>query len=152
MALHWDVTNVEDYETRCFYRAAEDDPSGDYKKGDRLVSALTNTLIWASMSVGLSGITEKNWRQWYARMHACEKLGGAWRFRVVRDEDGKPTKEPVFVTPEDVYRHIGLSTNVGRETDAQWRKRIVQRHLDDFARSAARAFNESFFGSSEEAA
>lgn len=33
------------------------------------------------------------------------------------------------ITPQDVHRRIGLHTNVGTETEAKWRKRIVDNYM-----------------------
>lgn len=131
MSLNWTVENVEDFENRCYTEATVDQPMKGVKKGDTILSPTTEALIWISLSVGLGAITEKNWEKWYARAHTVEKLGGAFRWQL---SDGE--REELFLTPEDVYRHIGLSTNVHRETDAQWRRRVIAANVDSFARHA----------------
>lgn len=135
MSLRWNVEKVKNCDEVCFVEAAADMPMRGVKKGERVLRVLTDALIWASLGVGLPRITEKNWRRWYARVHIIEKVTGAWRF----DGDGTP----VYFTPDEVRSHIGLSTNVTPETDAQWRKRHVTRWLEVAKARAERAETEA---------
>jgi hypothetical protein len=133
MSLNWNVENVEDYKTRCYTEATVDQPMRGITKGDTILNPVTDALIWISLSVGLGSISEKNWRKWYARAHAVEKLGNTFLWEM---KDGERVERPLTV--EDVRSHIGLSTNVHRETDAQWRKRVLQGWVDDFEGMAKR--------------
>lgn len=91
----------------------------------------THCLIWASIHVGLRGITEKNWEEYYTRLSTVEQVLGAFR----QSEEG-----PVVFTAEDVKAHIGLSTNVGDESPAKfnakgarWRRENARKPLRDAA-------------------
>lgn len=137
MSLNYDLTKIENYEERCTEVATETVSTfmRTHEKGATVLKPLTHTLVFLSMSVGLGRITEKNWRKWYGRARTIEALGGAWRTRV--EDDG--THCPLFLTPEDVHSHIGLSTNVlPAESDAKWRKRIVESSIEDREREAAK--------------
>jgi hypothetical protein len=129
MSLAWNLTDIEDFENRCWRKAPADDPMRGIAQGDRILNPTTHAVIMISMMVGLPTITEKNWTTFYARAHAIEKLSGAYL-----SVDGSP--EPL--RPEDIYNHIGLTTNVTRETDAAWRKRTLGGIVEDFARGARR--------------
>jgi hypothetical protein len=102
MSLDWDVTRVKDV--------------------GKLQKAVTDTLVWATMSVGLREITEKNADLFYARLETYERLFGPfmWSYDPVGEENRKPRP----ITPQDVRDHIGLRTNVSSETHAVWWKRM----------------------------
>jgi hypothetical protein len=121
MSLNWDISEIDDFKNKCVYQAERDDPSAGIKKGDDMISGVTDALIWATMSVGIPKITEENWQKFFARLNFYERLFSPWR-RL----DGKP----FYFKPEDVQMHIGLKTNVPPETDARWRKRMWESHLD----------------------
>lgn len=82
------------------------------------------TLIKATMTVGLGRITKTNWMKFYSRLHAYEKLFGPFRLR--REEDGGDI-ELVYFTPEEVRSHIGLGTNVPNMTDTKWWKALREK-------------------------
>lgn len=75
-------------------------------------------LIWATMPVGIQEITEKNYREFYARLHIIGKL----------DDTSYQ-----HITREEVQRWIGLSTNASLMTRAQFLKTIGNR-MDRLAR------------------
>jgi hypothetical protein len=79
----------------------------------------TQSIIFATMSVGLGELTEKNWTEFYARMHIVEKLGGYGH-----------------ISPQRLREHIGLRTNVHNETRAQWMKRWFSYEFDGIIRKA----------------
>lgn len=64
---------------------------------------VTNTLIWAALSVKLGCITAVNVDEWVKRLTALEELGGAFMYK-----DG----EPYSLTREDIERRVGMTTNV----------------------------------------
>jgi len=82
------------------------------------------TLIKATMTVGLGRITKTNWMKFYSRLHAYERLFGPFRLR--REEDGGDI-ELVYFTPEEVRSHIGLGTNVPNMTDTKWWKALREK-------------------------
>ncbi len=90
---------------------------------DGTLTVVTHCLIFATMDVGMGTITEDNAGRFYARLRIVEKLFGAKRGN---------DKGDVFFTPEEVRDHIGLWTNVSpEETDAKWRKRMLEHATDD---------------------
>jgi hypothetical protein len=94
--------------------------------GDDNEWVISEVLIWASMGVGLGRITEKNWMDFYARLKFYESLSGS--FIVGHD-----------ITPEDVYKRIGLSTNVSDETEHKFITRIAKNRLADLKYQAEKA-------------
>jgi len=107
MALNWNVGKVKDFKTVCY-------------NADGKVNAVTETLIWASMIIGVSDITEKNAEEFFFRISMREKLHGALR----RDWSGENPVD-VFVTWDEVKAHIGLGTNATNMTRAKFVKHTV---------------------------
>lgn len=110
MSLNFDLTGIEDYENRCWVTATEDAPMSGVSKGDRVLNPVTNRIVWATMAVGIGSITEETERDFYARVRIWDAYHG-----FSKDER---------ITPQQVRDHIGLRTNVTRETDLQWVKRV----------------------------
>ena len=96
MALNYNFSKVKDHE-------ALHENQSEWGK--------TDTLIWLTMAVGLGGITEKNYVEFYARIKFLEKLSGAMA-HVGREE--------YFFTIDDIKRRIGLETNVSNTTRKQF--------------------------------
>lgn len=122
MALHWDLTNVENYKEACFTTASSDGPG--YKAGDRIMAPRTETLIMLMMVLGMNGITKDNSMECWLRMKLYERMFGAM-FRTPDGED-----DPY--TAKMIADHIGLRVNVTQETRAKWLNRMVknfERHL-----------------------
>ena len=99
MSLDWYVADVDNYKERCWV---------EYD-GDKYLSPVTDTLIWAAMRIGMNGITEKNWNEFYARMLLDPRC--------------------IFIKPEDVKAHIGLSTNVSSVSRTKWFKALMDEVL-----------------------
>ena len=89
-------------------------------------SVTTHCLLFASIHVGLSAITEKNRQVYFERLSTVEQVLGPFR----QSEEG-----PVFFTAEDVRAHIGLSTNVGNESPATFNAKVARWHRENAARS-----------------
>ena len=99
MSLDWNITNCNNWENL----------KSEKEWG------ITNTLIWATMSVDMGDITEKNYVEFYSRIKALEAVFGA----LANGPDGS-----YFITIEDVKKRIGLSTNVSDKTIGQFFKKI----------------------------
>ena len=108
MALNWNIEKIQNYKKMCW-------------DGDNL-NPVTNTLIWGCMSVGMSEITDKNWKDFYLRINFLEKMGGTY----LTNENGN-----YYITKKDVYNHIGLSTNVSNESRSKWLNRYFKREEND---------------------
>jgi len=94
------------------------EPDGTFNKDGEPMGEITsvlNSLIWITMSIGISSITEKNWEDFYTRM----KLLGVDRNLLRIDENGSPT---IPISAEDVRDHIGLMTNASTMTKAEFLK------------------------------
>lgn len=130
MALTWNIGKVKDYKTNCFDRIPREGNEARLNEGGFMgpfwyeskddatmlerMSVTTQTLIFATMSVGLGSITEKNAEEFYRRLAWVER-DGAFR----RSSEGD-----VPFTLEDVKAHIGMTTNVSDETKSKWNKRM----------------------------
>lgn len=99
MSLNWNIENVKDRE--------------QIQTDDEWL--ITDSLIWATMAVGFTEITEANYEEFYKRLHLAELVRGAYRNRA---------GEPVYITKEDVKRRIGLHTNAGTFSRTEFLRRI----------------------------
>jgi hypothetical protein len=100
MALHWDLTAIEDHKTICWeHRENGQDGPGEY------MSDITNGFIWATMSVGLGEITEENYEEFYRRLIALSLVNG----KPLRYGGDTPDRD---YTLAEVRAHIGLKCNV----------------------------------------
>jgi len=93
-------------------------------------TSVRETLIWGTMAIDMGEITEKNWTEFYARIHAIELIGGALQQEVQTKGKGEP--KPVLIEPKDVKRWIGLIANVVTKTRRQFMSKI-NRNIDEFA-------------------
>lgn len=79
---------------------------------------ILDALIWMTMAVGIHEITEKNYKEFHARLDLIQSLHGAYMNK--KGED-------YFVTLEDVKMCIGLRTNAGTLTRNQFNKGQLER-------------------------
>ena len=116
MPLNWSIKNCKDWET--------------LKSDDEW--PVTNALIWVSMSVGLSEITEENLPEYYARLAMWQDLAGDLGH--VKDATTGKWKSG-RITQSDLRKRIGLSTNASTMTRTQWRKNLnqyIDRELENY--------------------
>jgi hypothetical protein len=132
MSLNWDLTKIENYEELCWNKNEDDTVK---------LNVVTESLIFIGMAIGIGKISKENASEVYGRIAMYEKLFGATM--CVFKGNGK---EQVFITPEDVYAHIGLSTNVGKETEASFRKRMTDNFMRDQIRKFEYAVKEDVDG------
>ena len=105
------------------------------QEGDeREIKPITKCLVFATISVGIGEITEDNAPEFFARLRIVEELSG--RFL------SGPSTEDLYIKPEDVHAHIGLSTNVSYETREEWAQRIIIGDGDGLRSSGDRAITE----------
>ena len=102
MSLDWNAEKVSDLE-----RKREENPR------------MLDCLIWASLSIGMGEITEKNLNEWVYRLR---------RFAF----EGKPLllnkdKTPYEITEETIRPWIGLRTNVRTISNASFDKLMRKR-------------------------
>ena len=93
-------------------------PDREDEFGDTQLNAVTFSLAFASMAVGISKITEKNAGEFYTRLAMIERLHGAG----LSNKDG-----PRFITPAEIHDHIGLRTNASTLSSAAFAKTIYKR-------------------------
>lgn len=118
MSLDFDVSKVKNFDVL----TSIPDPYGRNKEdGTPKLSwhPVTNALIWATISVGMSSITEKNWIEFFQRVRAVERVSGAY---VNRPNVSGAFDPKGFITPLEVYSHIGLHTNASSKTLAKFRE------------------------------
>ena len=112
MALQYDYSKIKE-STKTW------EPDGTFDdEGEPLgqMTGVLNSLIWTTMSIGMSSITEKNWKDFYTRM----KLLGSDRSLLRRDKDGNYT---VPISSQEVKDHIGLMTNASTLTKREFLNR-----------------------------
>ena len=103
MSLDWNIEHVEDYQ-KLF--TTED---SEHKQ----LNSTTEFLILATMNIGIGEINKRNWKDFYLRL----RISGAHKAVMKRDEDGEFT---IPISPEDIYRHIGLHTNASKLSRTQF--------------------------------
>lgn len=127
MSLSFDLTAIP-LETRTI--VAERDGNRamgeDFKKGDRIMSPVTNALIWQCLAVGMRGITEDNRMEFYTRVKMYEKLFGP----ALSYSDKRGARPFTYA---DIVEHTGLSTNVSPEKRVSWLTSVMkqfERHAE----------------------
>lgn len=129
MSLNYDLSAIP--EDVRLIDAPENEPMHGIKKGDRIMSPVTNALIWATLGIGIGVIDDTTVDEFSARLDLWQKLYGALlQGPITHDDDGNQLPEPdwgpILVTKDDVVAHKGLSTNVfPMETRTAWVKRTV---------------------------
>lgn len=94
MSLNYKLTNVKDWEKVCFIGAN--------------LNPTTESIIWMTIATGIGNITERDALTFYRR---CRYYWALF------------STAPAF-TWEDVQAHVGLQTNVWRESKKAWSKRM----------------------------
>ena len=106
MSLDWDITNCKNRE------AIQEEENGEW--------AITNALIWATMSNDIGSLKPKNVADFYARTKVTE-LFGALVTRYDKDTD---EINPYSMTFGDIEKRIGMFSNVFTITPLQWLKKM----------------------------
>lgn len=129
MAIHWDLSKVKDRQKLHntgdepeFEKGSPEDIEGDFQW------AITNHLIYATISVGFHTITDKNVEEFTTRLLKWQFVMGASMYKGGKD---------YYVNYEDIHRRIGLSTNASPRTEANFNKMLMG-HLDSRARGMMR--------------
>jgi len=135
MSLNWNLSKIDGYKDVCYERhvgtTEEMDamarrvtltgPDWEWESDARAalvrLSPITHALIWHTTSIGMGSITEKNWQEFYRRVHTQERALGALLL-----SDGKPH----YIGPQDVRQHIGLTTNVAEISAAAFNGRTIR--------------------------
>jgi len=137
MSLNWYVANIKNSDDVCWLTATKNSVMDGRVRGEEYLHPITNTLIWATMAIGLSEITEKNVDEWAARYALAYKVGWLSPLTVWNGEpvgpDGKNAHcfTERYITRADLEQHIGLSTNANDESASAWRKRVIERVAEE---------------------
>lgn len=128
MPLTWNIGEIEMYKDNIDAAYIErDEGSGKYYD---LVPATKGFIFWGGV-VAMGWITETNAAEFYARTKVAEKITNiTFMTRWGTKENGEPFVEDVPMTMQDVKNHIGLSTNHGMRSTAEWVKIFVQNNKD----------------------
>lgn len=132
MSLDWNVGDVKDHDTVCF--ETRETGRGDIEVNEdgtpaRYLKPKTEALIWMTMGIKMGQITEKTCEEFYARTSLTQR------------HDGVP--QEYRITYEDVRAHIGLSTNVHKDTWAQFLKGFRQQAERSAANARRKFENEA---------
>lgn len=101
MSLDWSLTEIDDYKNLCWLEI-------EGSENVRL-NPITESIIWATMVTGIGHIKDED--------TAAEFVV---RYRISNGVRGSAT----YLSYADVVKHIGLRTNVGKETRAAFMKRV----------------------------
>lgn len=125
MALHFDFTDMIARLGREEFDRITDHPT----EGGEKWHPITDSLIWATMIVGIGQITEKTVDEFARRLAAYQAIDGGMILR----EGGR-----IHITREDVERHIGLRTNVTKESAATFNAKIARAAIEAGERAQRR--------------
>lgn len=118
MSLDWNLTEIENHKELCFVTAEEDDKFHGITKGDRLLSPVTNAIIWLTCACRAGwGINEENVEELIARADLWQKLNGAMLNEPDEETGGW---KPRVVSADDIRNHVGMWTNAGFQDRVEW--------------------------------
>jgi hypothetical protein len=142
MSLNYNIGNIENWRDTCYERhtgpadelermvermsffGSDWTYTDESKTAVERMSPKTNVIVFSTMSVGMGSITSKNWREFFLRLDIIQRESG---YALLIDGKG----EPIYLTPDDVFAHVGLTTNVANETNAKWFSRYVKNRIRD---------------------
>ncbi len=118
MSLNWNLSAIEDREKVC---------NVVLTSGETQMSAITQTLIWHTMSIGMSEITPDNYHEFFVRVFLTERVFGALRTTMEMKSDKVIS---TFVNKQDVERHVGLYTNADEWTRTKFLSKLYGSALE----------------------
>ena len=113
MSLDWRVNDIANYKELCWQATGEKNKDGD---DTFRLNPVTDALVWATMTVGIPRITEKNWKEFFVRQGAVDHVCGP---ALSNRKTGKS-----MLTEEAIHAHIGLATNASTITAAKFLKNL----------------------------
>ena len=123
MPLSWDLTAIEKNKELCWIPATEEE-------GKFELHPVTHVLIWSTMLIGFSKITQKNYKDFHRRLIEFEVVTGNKMLSFKNADGVLEERQPSLQEIED---HIGLSTNVSVMTARQWTAylgRVIKEEAD----------------------
>lgn len=122
MSLNYQLGGIAKWQETCYENHGT--PEVRMKK-------ITEAIIFGTMSVDLGRITVRNAEDFFERLDLIQREHNGLVYRV-----GDKGPEPVWITLEDVRRHVGLRTNVIDLRRAEWDKRQEDFRRRELARKA----------------
>jgi len=110
MSLNYDLSNVENTETVCYTEDGHMKPA-------------VEAIIFATMALGLSDITDKNLPEWKQRLNILDRVGLGW-FGSITDNNGLSYNW--FPDNALLDSLKGLHTNAGNTTRFVFWKSIMK--------------------------
>ncbi len=123
MALHWDISKIENYKEVCRLPPEKGEEVGD-------LTPVTESLIWATMEIEMGQITEANYVEFWMRLSALDALCEGEVGRIYDPEKSRGGKKFRMrpITLEEVRNHIGLGTNVStKKSSAEFYKKMLKK-------------------------
>jgi hypothetical protein len=120
MALHYDLTGIENHNTVCY--------SDGHEGNDVYMNNVTKTIVLLMMVIEVGEIKPDNVPEVFARISVFERISGNSVYDVV---DG--VRKPHYISLEDVKSHIGLKTNAPNSSRSEFLKKCkdwIKRDLD----------------------
>ena len=109
MSLRWDVGKIADWKT------VTTSPSTRGKEEQKW-HPITEAIVMSSMVCGYGQITEANYKKVAKRLAQYQMLNALI---------GSQDMPEIYITEEDVKRHIGLTVNVTPTTETAWHKHLI---------------------------
>lgn len=128
MALTWDLTKIANTDEVCW------NGDGD----DARMNGVTHALIFATIGVGLSDITEANIDEWELRLELLALTGPPMGTILV---DGE--RKDWNASRADLEAHIGLHTNAQQWTRTQFKAAIWRGLMQTAQRNITRRSKEA---------
>lgn len=134
MSLNWSTESIKYFNENpdklwVKYREGQVDEYSD-------INAETKSLIFGTMAVGIGYIDYKNAPSFYARWKLMEKLDGLYLYSTWLDGES----EKIYLTPDVLVKHFGLSTNVSKVSDKEWLDKYIKSYTHEVA--SGRRVNE----------
>jgi len=116
MSLNWSLAKMKNVEELCW------EPDLSANGTGTKMTAITETLIFGTMTIGINSITKDNFAEFHRRLLESSMAHGV-KWLVVSVEGQITHRDPTLA---EVYSHIGLSTNADTKTKAQWKATLMR--------------------------
>jgi hypothetical protein len=133
MSLNWELKNVQDWETKCFYEAED---------GKKMLHPVTHVIVLATTFLGIPEITDKTALEFAKRLRLYQGVFGA----LMRKGD-----EPHYIGAADILNHIGLKTNAQKDSRTAFMKRVWDALDKEVAYEQRKAVEKADFEARKEA-
>ena len=114
MALTCDYRKIKGFKTRCYKKIG-----GKYH-----THPITQALVFATVYIGMSEISEKTILEFWRRIDAWQRAFGP--MVEMPDRRTKYGWRTQMLTYEDICNHMGLETNAANQTKAFFNKKLTE--------------------------